>query len=231
MTTVFNPGLPMLTAISDYAALACGQLISQFRQSVSNRSFSATVTPFAMCCQDCEMVLFQLMNGNSIANAIGNQGNGGNTSQLDMIGQMIGCPRNGAPDSTYRLNLYFQILVNTGWGQGDLIIQALENITGGSVQLQELGNASITITITGATNLYSSATIISDGEDPQLQAQIQTVVAAGINVNLVITGQVAPFVWDDAEDGTVLFPFGGGWGEGTDTSGLTILQGTWNEQY
>ena len=210
--------------VLNYADLAAGQILGQFRKSKSNRSFTAEVTPFAEACQDIETLLWQLSNGNSIADSYG--------EQLDALGKMLGCPRNGAPDSTYRLNLHFQILLNMCWGQPDIIIQWLRlacyNSTpeADAVVLDESGDASLTITLTGPQNLYSS-TDVTDTVNGNIYAQLRKIVAAGVSLNLTVTGAVAPFEWV-AEDGFHPYPFGGGWGEiGDDATELTILQGSW----
>lgn len=94
-----------LQPVYSHAALAVARLPSQFQNSPNLKKLVAIL---ANRFQGPEDALWQIREQRKLSNAIG--------QQLDNIGQIVGLPRTGAPDTLYRLLLAVQIVLNRSKG-------------------------------------------------------------------------------------------------------------------
>lgn len=125
--------------------------------------------------QDLEDVLFSLIDGRKLANAIG--------TQLDLIGTIVGLPRaTGLSDDRYRILLTVKIGQNTSQGEPENLISTYGLLTGASsIYYQNLLQASVLV----ATNIN-----IDPNNDPDdvafLYDNLESVVAGGVRIDYLV---------------------------------------------
>ncbi len=182
--------------IPDHVARAQSLLIEQFkRKQRINELVAVYVEPF----QELENVFSDLYRFRTISSAYG--------AQLDIIGEIVGQPREGRTDTEYRAAIRFRIQLNRSSGQPDTVSDALRFFTDATqVRLIEKFPAAVT--------LFTDGAVIPSN----LQAQMQSIVPAAVRV----TGVSLSY-------GDVPFEFSGEggvpYGEGDGLSELNYLEG------
>jgi hypothetical protein len=115
---------PDYAIVTDHTAQALGLLIDQYQ---GLPRFSGLVSSYVNRVQELEDVQWDVINkrlldytalDGSPANAV--------SAQLDTIGKLVGCGRNGNDDATYLVFIRAQIFLNKSTARRDQIIQLLE---------------------------------------------------------------------------------------------------------
>ena len=114
--------------ISNHIAAGLNRLMAQYRNKPVLQNL---LTVLLGRTQDVEDMLQGLQGRTNIAGSVG--------AQLDGIGYIVGQPRNGEDDATYRALLLVRIAINVSRGTTEDIIGAFVLMTGASlVELREL---------------------------------------------------------------------------------------------
>lgn len=147
--------------VADHVARALARLSQQFSRS---GTVADSVKVLAERAQDLESAFFDQLAASNIETAVG--------AQLDIIGEIVGCPRAGMDDETYRARIKTQVVINAGSGTANEIIHIATLLLGE-------GNFDFT---PGETAEYSLVAIgpVSIGEE--LPRLIITSTAAGVKV-------------------------------------------------
>lgn len=129
-------------------------------------------------------------------------------AQLDVIGRIVGQPRNGCTDPVYRMWLRARMLVNRSSGTPEDIIACISAITPGNaiVRVQEVFPAGIVVSLSSSV-----------APDPDAASAIlKAARAAGVDSRLesATSTDAAAFAFD---------PNGAGWGSASDPS----IGGAW----
>ncbi len=116
----------MITQISDYSSLDSDVknkiLFDFFRES---QDFLDVLSSFNSQFNELEEVAFQLANNLLIDNATG--------VNLDVLGKILGLPRFGRDDESYRSLLQLKTDINIGSGTPELVIQAITILYGATI--------------------------------------------------------------------------------------------------
>jgi hypothetical protein len=110
--------------IADWSGRLTGRLYTQFRNKVTWTKWVALIAKQAQDMEDAAQTLFSLLD---ITNAVG--------LGLDLIGRIVGQPRLGFADPTYRLLLYARIAANKSDGSPEDLYVVLEALLGATIGL------------------------------------------------------------------------------------------------
>lgn len=147
---------------------AQGNLIELFRES---KSVNDLVGIFVKQAQDLENSAFEILEDTTVSNAVG--------VQLDVIGKIVGEPRNGRDDANYRIGIQTRILLNKSSGTiEDLLGLVATFLSSPDVELQEIFPAAIYLNIVteldvGSINLSNLITILQSAKAAGVLLQIQ----------------------------------------------------------
>lgn len=191
LTTPFVP-LPVVGVdVPDHATLAVNRLAQQFKDKPK---IVALVRALCVPIQDIENALWQLKTQRGF-NGIG--------IQLDLIGKIVGQPRNGLSDHDYLIYLRAKIAANNSIG-------TVENLlTVASLIVNDPTNQIQVTPYTVATLVVAIANQISPAVLTALNAFLHQAVAAGVRLMTVAT--VEPVANTFTFDGTVYQAFDNGY--------------------
>lgn len=129
-----------ITQNTTHVSTALSRLLEQFK---GNHEMRAMLESWVTQIQEFEDVAFQVLNGRGI-----DEGEG---VQLDGIGQIVGQPREGIDDATYRFRLKARILLNASSGTIPEILQIFDLLVASdqNVALTEYFPASFLLTVGG----------------------------------------------------------------------------------
>jgi hypothetical protein len=130
--------------------------------------------------QDIEDAIFEFIDEFNLDNAIG--------AQLDVIGRWVDISREGRNDSDYRDIIKTKIVINSGSGEHEIIIELVTGIFGANkVQLLYLGNANLQV--------WADISLTTDN-----YKQLLETIMAGVGL-ILVAGSGNPFVFFDDPDG------------------------------
>lgn len=138
-----------ITQITTYEDDAVERVLAQFKDSTV---FQALIRSYVAQVQIAENQLFPLIAARSFDAATGHR--------LDGLGQIVGEPRNGKSDDTYRIFLRARMAVNLSQGTiGDLfkVLQALENNANENIVYNEIYPAAAEIRLLDEIQVGSKA--------------------------------------------------------------------------
>ncbi len=119
-------------SLTDHTALALARLCQQFRDKPN---IIALVTAFAERYQDVEDVFQDLLTERDVYSAIG--------VQLDVIGRIVGMPRNGLVDADYRRYIFAQIATNNSDGLVEDLIAVSQLVLADATAYVEIKNQGV----------------------------------------------------------------------------------------
>jgi hypothetical protein len=158
--------------------------------------------------QDVENVGNDLLLFRYIDTAVG--------AQLDILGEIVGQPREGRNDTDYRVALKTRVSLNTSSGIPETVIQALQFFTNATqVRLIERYPA--------AMYLFTDGTVIPSS----LTAQMEAVSPTGVTVTVVYNPGGVPFEFSG--EGGVPYGEGDGFSETNYTEGGQPIGGEFSE--
>jgi hypothetical protein len=127
---------------------------------------------------------------------------------LDIVGEIVGEPRNGRPDDEYRIAIKFRILLNKSNGEPETVIQALRIFTeASSIKYTEVHPAKV--------NLYFVSSIAPPSN---LRELLEQIAPSGVKIGLGWINE-GPYFAVDGEGGYPPAPNTAGWGEDTFATG------------
>jgi hypothetical protein len=112
------------THITDHADQAVARLLQQYREGVS---VPALISALCAPLQELEDVLWDIRLRRAVATAEG--------AQLDVLGRIVGQPREGRTDPVYRIWILARVRLNKGSGRPEDILQIFAGITQGMTAL------------------------------------------------------------------------------------------------
>jgi PKD repeat protein len=190
------------------AQLIINLLIEQFRRD--KQKLHGFLNSVAIMVQDIEDSLTDLKRFRGIISAEG--------TSLDLIGDIVGCPRTSVDDDIYRADIYFQIAINNSKGTAEELITALKRISGASaVDFSEGQPATITLTINDTIDIPLETII----------ARLNKIRPAGVKLILKYTHGNTPFIFGGEGSSPPYFSSGSGFGEtgaGWETVGGNIVE-------
>jgi hypothetical protein len=161
--TVASFGTPM-----DHVSLALGRLPEQFK---NQPNIAAWLTAILQPAVTLETTLWSLYTSRWLPTASG--------AQLDVIGKVVGLPRNGLSDATYQQYLRVQIATNRSGG----LVEDLINIA-----VLTMADPSIHVTIVPYTYAFVevvlSGNVVGNDSANALITFLSAAVAAGVRVVL-----------------------------------------------
>lgn len=113
------------THIADHADRAAARLTQQFREGVS---VPALVRALSGGYQQLEDVLWEIRLRRAVSAAEG--------VQLDVLGRIVGQPREGRTDAVFRIWVLARVRLNKGSGRPEDILHVFAAITQGTTKLQ-----------------------------------------------------------------------------------------------
>jgi len=154
----------MIEYIADHQAQGVARLIERYRKP----RISALLGSWLGEVQAVEDALWQLLSARSAGNAEG--------AQLDVLGRIVGQPREGREDARYRIWVLARVLVSRSSGKTTQLIAIAKKLTSGArVRLEEHYPASLVLHL-------------DDGIDADIGAQIAKLLgaakAAGVRLQL-----------------------------------------------
>src|SRR6266849_1566444 len=160
-----DPPLPPhdLTVVKD----AQDRLIQQYKRLKLQNLVGSLATP----AQDLEDALNQILTQRWIATAVG--------AQLDVLGKIVGQPRNNLDDGTYRLFIAARILVNKSSGGPEELYTILKTVlsSAATLELRYFLPCEFTMTIHGVAISNDLATVLA--------ALIKAARVAGVGAQLI----------------------------------------------
>jgi len=172
----------MIDQITDHAAQAKARLLFQYQGKINIEALLDSLGGQQI--QDLENILFDICSRLDIDNSEG--------IQLDNIGTIVGQPRNGQNDATYKLFLKAKAGVNVSEGDINRVLSVWKIITGGTiVSLTEIYPASV--------ELFSDVPVPGELE-VEAFALMQDVVAAGVSLVSVIISPDNAFGFEGSVD-------------------------------
>lgn len=215
------PAVPSPTPgveVPDHAAAAIGRLPQQFRKPRVESLLRILATPG----QPLESALWQLLTQRSVANSLG--------VQLDAIGTIVGQPRGGTDDETYRVFLRARIAANRSRGTVEDILRVLNLILlddSVQIEVQTIGPAFVEVRLTNVTTTDAVATLTAAFTQKSVSAGVRAVVVSSaasaataftLPYSLFVVGTVlvgattftATYVDGDGANPLTLFPAGSG---------------------
>jgi hypothetical protein len=181
------------THISEAAAL----LISEFKKITSITTLLAT---FIQQVQLAEDAAFAVLNSRTVASASG--------AQLDLLGGLVGQPREGRDDDTYRLYITVRIAINRGSGTPGELLNIFTLLAAHPTLIE---------TFPASFALYTSE--IDDALAAAYAALLQLAKPAGVKAAFIYTvtddAHTFTFSDDDTEQASTLQ----GWADDAQTTG------------
>lgn len=113
--------MAMIDYVSDWSSRLSSRLYTQFRGKVTWGQWVGLLSGLAQDWEDAAQTLLTILD---IGASVG--------VQLDTIGRLIGQPRFGVSDPTYRLYLYARVLANRSTGTAEEIYAVLATLLGGA---------------------------------------------------------------------------------------------------
>lgn len=156
--------------VVDFVARALNRLPFQFRQTGSvniTKLVTLLVTPY----QELQLALMQLLLYRTIDTAV--------ASNLDVLGKVVGQPRNGLGDDDYRRYIRARIATNKARGTRDDLInitRLILNDATATIEVTTSGTASAVVRVLDATVIDAVADI--------LIALLRSGKSAGVRLNL-----------------------------------------------
>lgn len=175
-----------ITRVEDHFEDSKGLFIQVFRDKPR---LNAILASYAAQADALEAVFWQLLTERNVDNAVG--------VQLDILGKLVGQPRVGTTDETYRLFIRTRIRANRSKGRAsDAIAVARLALDGAPFEYQDWYPASVIIEV--------PALDLPDGVTPELVQQVlRDAAPAGVRLDLhysaggaVITSGGDPIVDD-----------------------------------
>jgi len=175
--------------IADHKERTIALLIEQFR--VDRPKINSFISSVVASCQEIENVLFDLLRFRSIALATG--------VQLDKVGAIVGIGRTSLDDEVYRSDIYFQIYLNKSSGEPEVLISALQRVTGSShIDYCEPSPATVLLFINQAIRPLPS----------DLFAKMKSLTAAGVSLYIEYSNATDIFVFNgDIQSTTAIPPY------------------------
>lgn len=168
----------MVDKIQDHAGRALSLLPEQFR---GKATLEGLLKALSTEVQDLEDKLHELIDQRGLPNATGDQ--------LDGIGEIVGEPRNGRDDPTYRTAIRRQIQINVSNGEPEVAIGLAAILTDSDdVELIEYHPGAVVVRVSGPD--------LPEG----LHQAVDRVVPAGVEVQLVSTEGQPAFGFDGGTD-------------------------------
>ncbi len=168
----------MINQITDHAAQAKARLLFQYQGKANIEALLDSLGGQQI--QDLENILFDINTRLDIDNSVG--------VQLNNIGLIVGQPRNGQDDITYRLFLKAKSGVNVSEGDVERVLSVWKIITGGTViQVIDVYPAGVEL---------SSDVPVPDALASDAFALMQDVVSAGVRVTSSIISPEDAFGFD-----------------------------------
>lgn len=167
--------------VSDWAARLRTDLYAQYQGKVT---WAQWVTLLARQTQALENSAQSLLTILDIANSVG--------VQLDVIGRIVGQPRLGAVDATYRLYLYARILANNSDGTAEQLYTIMTTLFGsGMIYIPGIVKQFILqiTTVLTATQAAVAVQFLKDAEEAGARGILQWQQAA--NASMLYTGATA----------------------------------------
>ena len=172
----------MITQITDHAAQAKARLLFQYQGKANIEALLDSLGGQQI--QDLENILFDINSRLDIDNSEG--------VQLNSIGVIVGQPRNGQDDITYRLFLKAKAGVNVSEGDIERVLSVWKIITGGTViQVIDVYPAGVEL---------SSDVPVPDALAADAFALMQDVVSAGVSVVSSIISPENAFGFENSID-------------------------------
>jgi hypothetical protein len=177
--------------ITNHVGIALSRAAQQLK---GKPRWGGLITAIANQAQALENALWAIFATRAVATAT--------AAQLDGLGAIVGCSRQGSIDADYRSRILAQIRLNVGSGTVEDVIAVLKLVTGAVVELKDLDRPlQLLVELHGA--------IPNGGTVAKLLAQAR---AAGVNAHLL---------WSTVDDsGSLVFDALPGLGDAADpTSG------------
>lgn len=106
--------------------------------------------------------------------------------QLDILGELVGLPRNSLVDADYKAAIILQVFINNSSGNTEEVVHIAKILSGGtSVRYVEVGPGSYRLYVTGGTIGAS------------LLAAVQRVTLGGVRIIDITRGPAIPFRMGD----------------------------------
>lgn len=158
----------MTTKITTHPANAVARLPSQF---VGKPNIEALITDAVTPATDVENALWELFTERTIDTAVG--------SQLDVIGKIVGQPRNGETDTIYRQRLRARIAANRSHGNAEDLISVM------SLAANDSDGRYVVNTPGGIAHVICriADVAITDAEAAVIVSLLRDAVGAGIKLN------------------------------------------------
>lgn len=122
-----------ITKITDHPARAVAHLTERYRQPLISALLASVVEEI----QELEAALWDLRSKRSIADGEG--------AVLDLLGKVVGQPRENRDDPNYRLWIAARVLVNASSGTGPQLSNIAKKITGARVRFEDEPPAAFTL--------------------------------------------------------------------------------------
>lgn len=172
----------MITQITDHAAQAKARLLFQYQGKANIEALLDSLGGQQI--QDLEDILFDINTRLDIDNSVG--------VQLNNIGLIVGQPRKGQDDITYRLFLKAKAGVNVSEGDIERVLSVWKIITGGTI-------VSLTEIYPAAIELFSDTPVVGELEVAAFEL-MQDVISAGVSVVSVIISPDNAFGFEGSVD-------------------------------
>lgn len=165
----------------DHVEAGQGNFLYQFRRNaIILLAYAASLLQQVQDLEDALWDIFELLNP-AVASGV----------HLDRLGKLVGQPREGRDDQTYRLWIMARILINRSSGTPDNILNIAQIVTNSTAELVELYPGSYEIGIFGVSVTQAVASILAEA-DP-----------IGVNGALITSESFEPYLMTlSAEDGT-----------------------------
>jgi len=190
--------------ISDHAQAAKDRLLFQYQGKINIEALLDSLGGQQI--QDLENVLFDLNTRLDVENSEG--------VQLDGMGSIVGQPRNGQDDTTYRLFIKAKAGQNVSEGDINRVLSVWKIITGGTV-------VQVIPSYPAAIELFSDVPVI-DSLASAAFALMQDVVAAGVRVTSSIISPENAFGFENSV-GTLGFDTLFSTGSNTSSSAFKLI--------
>lgn len=144
-----------ITQITDYETRSPQLLLERYRKP----TVMALLASWLSEVQELENALWSLLTERAVANAVG--------AQLDVLGKLVGQPREGKDDDVYRVWVTARVLVLRSSGQTEQLLAIAKTLLGSAVPVR-------------VEEYYPLALVLNAevGIDPTLGAQVAKLLAA-----------------------------------------------------
>lgn len=144
--------------------------------SITGNKIEKLVATLATPFQSLENALQQLLSERSVDTAVG--------AQLDVIGNLVGQPRNGLDDATYRRYVRARISTNKSTGIVEDLLTVADLIVYDDVatlEIQQEGTATIRLDIQGIAITTDLAEVVFEFMGDAVSAGVRIVVQWGVS--------------------------------------------------